>query len=149
MVLSNAAIPRKPFEFMKSRFIDHIDLRVTDLREADAFYSLILPAVGFPNRIVLANCICFDSDRGHPKPEFIALIEEKSHVPNQTRIAFWCDTKREVDEFVPVLVRASARKVEGPMFNPEYSSTYYAVFFEDLCGNRLEVCCRIAESSRG
>jgi len=35
--------------------------------------------------------------------------------------------------------------VEGPMFNPEYEPGYYAIFFEDPCGNRLEVCCRVAK----
>ena len=29
--------------------------------------------------------------------------------------------------------------IEGPLFNPEYNETYYAVFFDDPSGNRLEV----------
>ena len=131
---------------MKSRLFDHIDLRVANLEAADAFYSALLPAMGFPTRRVEADSIAYDSSRGHPKPEFISLIEDPEHVPNKTRIAFWCDTREEVDHVAAVLSRATALNVEGPMFNPEYEAGYYAIFFEDPCGNRLEICCRVAKS---
>ena len=131
---------------MKSRLFDHIDLRVTNLKAADAFYSVLLPAIGFPTRHVGADFIAYNTSREHPKPEFISLIEDPEHVPNKTRIAFWCDTREEVDEAAAVLSRAPALNVEGPMFNPEYEPGYYAIFFEDPCGNRLEICCRVAKS---
>ena len=130
---------------MKSRLFDHIDLRVTNLEAADALYSVLLPAIGFPTRKVGADFIAYDSSRGQSTPEFVSLIEDPDHVPNKTRIAFWCDTREEVDQVAAVLPRAEALNVEGPMFNPEYCPGYYAVFFEDPCGNRLEVCCRVAK----
>jgi predicted lactoylglutathione lyase len=40
-----------------------------------------------------------------------------------------------------VASRAGARNVEGPVWE---DATYYAVFFEDPCGNRLEFCYRAA-----
>ena len=130
---------------MKSRLFDHIDLRVTNLEAADAFYGVLLPAIGFPARRVEADSIAYDSSRGHSKPEFVSLIEDPEHLPNKTRIAFWCDTREEVDQVAAVLPRATVLNVEGPMFNPEYEPGYYAIFFEDPCGNRLEVCCRVAK----
>ena len=87
--------------------------------------------------------------RDHPKPEFIALIEDRAHRPTATRLAFWCDTKQEVDAFAVVLGKTAADNIEGPMFCPEYSPTYYAVYFDDPCGNRLEVCCRTAKPAGG
>ena len=132
---------------MKSRLFDHIDLRVTNLEAADAFYSVVLPAIGFPERRVEADAIAYNSSSDHSKPEFISLIEDTEHAPNKTRIAFWCDTREEVDQVAAVLPRAKALNVEGPMLNPEYSAAYYAVFFEDPCGNRLEVCCRVAKTN--
>jgi hypothetical protein len=131
---------------MKSRLFDHIDLRVTNLGAADAFYGVVLPAIGFPVRRVEADSIAYDNSRDHPKPEFISLIEDTEHVPNKTRIAFRCDTREEVDQVAAVLFRAKALNVEGPMFIPEYGAGYYAIFFEDPCGNRLEVCCRVAKT---
>jgi hypothetical protein len=130
---------------MRAHLFDHIDLRVTNIVEADLFYRTILPTLGFPIRILGPGGISYDSLREHAKAEFISLIEDAEHRPNATRIAFWGNSKAEVDEFASTLSRVSARNVEGPMYCSEYISGYYAVFFEDPCGNRLEVCCRDAE----
>jgi predicted enzyme related to lactoylglutathione lyase len=86
--------------------------------------------------------IAYDARRDHPKPEFIGLIEDPAHVPNATRLAFWANTHAEVDRVAVVVRSAGARNIEGPMFCPEYSPTYYGLFFEDPSGNRLEVCSR-------
>ena len=126
------------------RLFDHIDLRVRDLKEADAFYSALLPALGFPERSADETFVCFDADEPHPKTPFIALIEDRAHQPNATRLAFWKDTREEVEALRPLLHRIGARHIEGPEFCPEYSPEYFAVFFEDPSGNRLEVCCRMA-----
>ena len=126
------------------RLFDHIDLRVRDLAEADRFYGKILPALGFPTRMQGKDYIGYNSDRDHPKPEFIALDEDPNHVPNRTRIAFWRETLEDVDSFAVILKAAGARNIEGPELCTEYSPGYYAVFFEDPCGNRFEVCCRCA-----
>jgi len=69
-------------------------------------------------------------------------FEDAAHVPNATRMAFWADTPDAVDRIAEVVRSAGGRHVEGPMFCPEYSPTYYGLFFEDPSGNRLEVCCR-------
>lgn len=132
---------------MKSRLFDHIDLRVHNLEKAEPFYRILMPALGFPVRGVTSTCVYYEAQRDHTKPEFVALIEDPSHLPNQTRLAFWCDTREEVDRFAESLPRAGALVIEGPEFCPEYSPTYYAVFFEDPSGNRLEVCCRTARQT--
>jgi catechol 2,3-dioxygenase-like lactoylglutathione lyase family enzyme len=130
---------------MPVRLFDHIDLRVHDLQKADSFYGQFLPEIGFPVRIVeSATVISFEARSESEKPEFIALDEEPGYQPSSTRIAFWADHKSEVDRLGPILQQAGARNIEGPMACPEYSPTYYAVFFEDPSGNRLEVCCRTA-----
>lgn len=127
------------------RLFDHIDLRVRDLAEADPFYAKILPALGFPTRFEEKDYVSYDAISDHPKPECINLTEDRNHVPNQTRIAFWRDTREAVDAFAAVLKGSGARNVEGPELCTEYSPGYYAVFFEDPCGNRFEVCCRCAK----
>ncbi len=133
---------------MRSRIFDHIDLRVRDLAAADRFYHVLLPALGFPTRGVTAHCVFYEAVSDHPKPEFIGLIEDRAHIPSSTRIAFWCDSKEEVDALALLLTASDAKNMEGPMYCPEYSPTYYAVFFDDPCGNRLEICCRSAEHTK-
>lgn len=131
---------------MQRRLFDHIDLRVRSLAEAKPFYSQFLPALGFPNFGETPMGIAYEAVSDHPKPEFVGLIEDPGHRPNATRIAFWVDSGNELDRLAEVVVAAGARNVEGPMFCPEYSPTYYGLFFDDPCGNRLEVCCRTVAS---
>jgi catechol 2,3-dioxygenase-like lactoylglutathione lyase family enzyme len=127
---------------MKTRHLDHIDLRVKDLATARKFYGQILPALGFT---------CDRSDRdwgtfyafGPGKPsEFFGFTEDPQHQPNGTRIAFWAETRQEVDQFAEIARKAGARNFEGPEVCSEYSPGYYALFFEDPEGNKLEFCCR-------
>jgi len=133
---------------MKRRLFDHIDLRVRNLAEAGPFYAQLLPALGFPTFCETPLGIAYDAVREHPKPEFIGLIEDPEHRPNATRIAFWAESKGDVERIAKILVAAGARNVEGPMFCAEYSPTYYGVFFDDPSGNRLEVCCRIVRPTQ-
>jgi hypothetical protein len=51
----------------------------------------------------------------------------------------WASLASEVDRLAEVVRQAGARNIEGPM---QYERGYYAVFFEDPSGNRLEVCYR-------
>jgi hypothetical protein len=115
------------------------------MREAEAFDDLVLPSLGFPTKGRTAHCTYYEAVSAHPKPEFVALIEERGCVASSTRVAFWGDSREEVDRIGAVLAKAGAKNLEGPVLCPEYSPTYYAVFFEDPSGNRLEVACRVAK----
>jgi predicted enzyme related to lactoylglutathione lyase len=130
---------------MNKRIFDHIDLRVHSLAGVRSFYARLLPALGFPDFCETSIGVAYDASRDHPKPEFIGLIEDPAHIPNATRIAFWAETKEELDRIAEVICIAGAQNIEGPMFCPEYSPTYYGIFFEDPSGNKLEVCCRTAK----
>ena len=55
-------------------------------------------------------------------------------------IAFVASSREEVDRLAAVAVEAGARNMSGPRACPEYGPTYYAAFFDDPCGNKLEVC---------
>jgi hypothetical protein len=47
-----------------------------------------------------------------------------------------------VDAFVPLLRELGAQNIEGP--GDDEGPGYYAIFFEDPFGNRLEICHRAA-----
>ena len=70
------------------------------------------------------------------------LVVQPVHVRKESRIAFWAETEADVDRIARVAARAGARNIEGPM---DYAARYYAAFFEDPCGNRLEVCHRVRQ----
>ncbi len=120
----------------------HIDLRVSDLAAAVKFYSRLLPALGFTRDRSSKEWRVFAGDGELPSAPFVALTEERDHRPNSNRIAFWAGSREEVDRLAEVAKAAGARNVSGPRPCPEYSRTYYALFFEDPSGNRLEICFR-------
>jgi catechol 2,3-dioxygenase-like lactoylglutathione lyase family enzyme len=127
---------------MKTRHLDHIDLRVRDFARAKKFYDQILPPLGF-------TCDRSDPDWGTfysvgpDKPsEFFGFTADPDHQANGTRIAFWAESREEVDAFAKIARAAGARNLEGPEVCPDYSPGYYALFFEDPDGNKLEICCR-------
>lgn len=75
-------------------------------------------------------------------PEFVGVAESPQRVANECRVAFRADSIRDVDRLAAIVIEAGARNLEGPAYEGE---AYYAVFFEDPSGNRLEICCRETE----
>jgi predicted enzyme related to lactoylglutathione lyase len=127
---------------MKQRRFDHIDLRVKDRKRAQKFYEKILPALGFTREKSDEEWGTFYAETNGVPTEFFGFTEDKSHRPNETRIAFWADTRDEVNQIAEVVRKAGGQNLEGPQLWPEYTAGYYALFFEDTDGNKLEVCCR-------
>lgn len=135
---------------MKTRLFDHIDLRVKNMEAASKFYRNFLPQLGFvqeraepaPAGVAGGDFHTFYSAGGDKPSEFFGLTEDKNHHPNGTRIAFWADTREEVDRVAKLVHEAGGKALEGPEICTEYSPGYYAFFFEDPDGNKLEICCR-------
>jgi catechol 2,3-dioxygenase-like lactoylglutathione lyase family enzyme len=127
---------------MKTRRLDHIDLRVKDLKIARKFYEKLLPALGFTCDRSDADWGTFYSAGGDKPAEFFGFTEDRQHQPNGTRIAFWAETGEEVDRIAGLVREIGGRNLEGPEVCAEYSPGYYGFFFEDPDGNKLEICCR-------
>jgi catechol 2,3-dioxygenase-like lactoylglutathione lyase family enzyme len=121
-----------------TRRFDHIDLRVPRLSEVVAFYETLLPALGFSRRVAVEGWLQFEAGGADTVSEFFGVTESPAHMPNENRIAFWADSPADVDR-VAEIAGVGARNIEGPM---DYEPGYYAVFFEDPCRNRFEVCHR-------
>lgn len=73
------------------------------------------------------------------------MTEDPAHQPNGTRIAFWAESIARVDELGAFLKTIGAEEIEGPGFEAE---DYYAVFFNDPSGNRLEIVHRTQAFTR-
>ena len=130
---------------MKTRFFDHIDLRVKNREAADEFYSQVLPAMGFTRDTGDTEWGTFMVP-GEGKREFFGFTEDANHTPNGTRISFWADTHEEVDRVAEVVRQAGGKVLEGPELCRDYTPDYYAFFWEDPDGNKLEICCRTLSS---
>ena len=122
------------------RRYDHIDLRVRSLAEARPFYEAVLPAIGFTRIVDIAGWLQFEAAEPHGPSEFFGITEDPLHHPNASRVAFWAASPAEVDRLAEIVLRAGARNIEGP--DEQEGPGYYAVFFDDPNGNRLEICHR-------
>ncbi len=121
---------------------DHLDLRVRNLKTARPLYDALLPAMGY------SKINADEESAGYHRPDetgaepFIWLVEEADHRPNGTRIAFNAASRSEVDRLAAIARENGATNVEPAELVPDYGPAYYATFFEDAEGNKLEICCR-------
>jgi len=143
---------------MRQEFLgfDHVDTRVRSLKAVEAFYHRLMPALGLPR----AHHAYVDKDgewddlRGRPynvvefyqevtgsAPFFIGIIEDPDMQPVKTRIAFRVASKEDLPQWGGFLESIGAVNVE-----PSASEEYPAIFFEDPCGTKLELCARLARS---
>ena len=127
---------------MKPNPFGHIDLRVTSLDEAMRLYATLLPPLGFTRQFHGPRWKVFAGEGELPSVPYFGFTEQTDHRPNANRIAFWVGSAPEVDRLAELIKAAGGRNVSGPKACLEYSPTYYAVFFEDPCGNRFEICFR-------
>ena len=119
----------------------HIDLRVSSIGAALAFYDELLPALGFTERHHGDEWKVWATIDPLPSTAYFGITEERGHVPNGNRIAFWVTSPAEVDRVTEIARRAGAADLSGPKPMP-YGPGYYASFFADPSGNRLEVYVR-------
>jgi len=121
------------------RLISHIDLRVRDGARALRFYDALLAEFGF-YRVTAAPFDETEPTWRRPgweaNDEFFGFIIDPDFVPNANRMAFHATSPQQVDRITEVARAAGARDIDG---TAEYDG-YYASFFEDCEGNRLEVC---------
>lgn len=120
---------------------DHVDHRVRSLAQVRAFYDALMPALGYADVQVGRTIVEYYGAR--ESDQFFGIHEHAGHMPSDTRVAFAAATRADVDRIGTLLRSIGARAIEGPEDCLDYTQPYYAVFFEDPEGNKLEVCCRV------
>jgi catechol 2,3-dioxygenase-like lactoylglutathione lyase family enzyme len=121
---------------------DHVDLRVADVERCRPFYDAFLRAFGFRGKAQPDGARLYYRLEARVVREAIALIPDAGHRPNATRLALRAASTSDVDRLAAIAQSAGARAFEPPAACPEIGDPYYAAFFEDPDGNRLEIVCR-------
>ena len=127
--------------------IDHLDLTVRDPIASREFYEPVLGFMGYTLIRQHGNGFDFDMPRESGWQCSVGLRralregEDRIHdrySPGLHHVAFCAQTRSDVDELHDLLVRMKAVILDAPAEYPQYGSTYYAVFFADPDGLKLE-----------
>lgn len=122
--------------------VDHVDLRVSDLAKVRGLYDALLPAMGYSRIAEDPESICYYTPGGKRSTPFWGILPDPAHHPNGSRIALRAASRDEVDRLAALAAQAGAQAFEPPHICEEYTPFYYAAFFEDADGNKLEICYR-------
>jgi catechol 2,3-dioxygenase-like lactoylglutathione lyase family enzyme len=123
---------------------DHVDMRVRDLALVRPFYDRLLAAMGCTKHNADEESVGYHHPDETGAEPFLWLIEEPGHTPGPSRLAFAARSRGEVDRLAALAESCGAQRFESPALIAEYGPNYYAAFFEDPEGNKLEICCRTA-----
>ncbi len=124
--------------------IEHIDLTVNDLARSTTFYDKVMAALGFRRLIEDDGG---DVRWGNAHLTFAIRAAEPSQrgaAFNRYRVglhhlAFKAATRAAIDEFHRFLIRENLPILDVPAEYPQYGPNYYAVFFADPDGMKIEL----------
>jgi catechol 2,3-dioxygenase-like lactoylglutathione lyase family enzyme len=121
--------------------IHHLDITVSDLDRSTAFYDRILPLMGFcrsadvPEGPIWAGAGC---EIGLVAARSSSHREHDRYSPGLHHLAFSAPDRASVDRLRDHLVSLGVRVLDPPADYPQYAPGYYAVFFADPDGIKLE-----------
>ncbi len=122
--------------------IDHIYLAVTDFARSEAFYDRALEVLGFKKS---DEWLHGEPHAHYLRPNLqITLRPARSTAPHDPytaglhHLCLQAESKTDIDEAYAALI-ATGIEASLPKLYPEYNAEYYATFFEDPDGIRLEI----------
>ena len=127
--------------------INHIDLTVVDPASARGFYEAVLGYMGY--RRVRSHERGYDFDRDEPDSIFSSVGIMRAEGSGRTRrhdryspglhhLAWTAESRADVDGLYRLLRDIGATVLDPPADYPSYGAGYYAVFFADPDGLKLE-----------
>jgi len=123
--------------------IDHVYVTVSDLARSEAFYDRVMTVLGYRK---MRSTIAGDPHVHFYNRQFgFSLRPARSGAPGHDPYApglhhfcFRVDDEKAVDRAAAAL-RAAGVEPTAPRYYPEYATDYYALFFVDPDGVRLEI----------
>lgn len=123
--------------------VHHVFLNVTDMARSRPFYEWLMPRLGY------ATSWAFEGGQGFLSPHGSVWLKQadarfagdgfhKDRV-GLAEVAFAASARAEVDALHRALAERGATILDPPREYPEYVPGYYAVFFADPDGIKLEL----------
>jgi catechol 2,3-dioxygenase-like lactoylglutathione lyase family enzyme len=128
--------------------LSHVDLTVTDMSRSVRFYDQVLGKLGYKRLLEAgAGAPCwgvadaagsvFSIALQRAKPESAAKPHDR-YAPGLHHLAFHADSRTDVEGFYKFLQEIEVHILDTPA-EYDYTPGYYAVFFADPDGLKLEV----------
>jgi len=119
--------------------IHHVDLAVSDLERSITFYAFVLSLLGFRRQVEKETPIWVSE---HNEIALIPARTPRDHdryTPGLHHLAFAAASRDDVDAFYERIKERGIPILDPPADYPEYATPYYAVFFSDPDGLKLEL----------
>jgi catechol 2,3-dioxygenase-like lactoylglutathione lyase family enzyme len=125
----------------------HIDLTVSDVAASRRVYGPLLEFLGYTLvRDDERGCEWDLRDEGRgaslglrPCDPALASHVHRRYAPGLHHLAWRARSREDVDALHALLIEHGIKVLDAPAHYPEYSGDYYAVFFEDPDGIKLEL----------
>ena len=124
-------------------WIHHVDLTVSDLARSGPFYEAVLGFLGYRPGQRGETWIDWDMNLPHCAPS-IAIRLARSDRPHDRyscglhHLAWVAASREDVDRLHARLIEIGATILDPPADYPDYREGYYALFFTDPDGLKLE-----------
>lgn len=132
--------------------IDHINITVKDIKNAETFYDQLMPILGFDiNKKSKGRVEANDFDvieYVHENLTF-AINSPRNQFKNDEvhrrkpgalhHIAFRANTEEEINNLYQQIKETKANIISKPKLYPQHGQHYYALFFKDPDGIKYEL----------
>ncbi len=123
--------------------VHHVILTVNDLARSRRFYAALMPRLGYPTSWDYGPSVGWMSSGGsfwikQADPRYAGDTFSKDRV-GLCEVAFRAASSEQVDALARDLEGLGATILDPPREYPEYVPGYYAVFFADPDGMKLEL----------
>ena len=124
--------------------MNHLALTVSDLERSAVFYQVVLGFMGYQQVEKNDNFIMWWSkDAGAiliyaANPDSLNKVHDR-YSPGLHHLAFNADSREQVDSLYQLILDIGATVLDSPAEYNHYAPGYYAVFFTDPDGIKLEL----------
>lgn len=135
-------------------WVHHIDLSVSDLGRSGPFYEAVLDFLGYHRGRSAATWIDWDMGAPHCASSIGIRLATSDRAHDRYscglhHLAWVAQSRDDVDRLHALLVAIGATVLDPPADYPQYREGYYALFFADPDGLKLEFVHTPAPSSAG